>query len=400
MPLQPSGPAPAEPSMHAPKLLLATLLLALGIGLTQAAEAAPQPLRVLTFNAWGVPVVTPARAERVAAMGAAIAELAPDVVAFQEVWLEEDAERLMAELAARGLPHGQRFDRGRLGGSGLVVVSRFPLEDATFAAYSQGGRPKTPWHLDWAAAKGIGKVRIHTPAGPVELADTHLQAGYGTADYQFVQIAQVLEAARALEQRQSGGDEVPPLIVAGDLNAPAHALPFRLLAARLQLEPTDPHAGIDAILTRPGSGTSVATRSVQRVLADPVRLSNGELRPLSDHAGVLVELELTRGEGAAELLTAEAPWSEVALEALPLLSAELRAQVSRGSTHLWLGVGLFDLAVLLFVLRRRLRAPRAAVVLATVVLLFGGGWLLYLGTGYAPAQVANLYEVQAQLLRL
>ena len=81
------------------------LLAALVMASAPAAYAEEATLKVLTYNIWGIPIITPARSARVEAIGDAIAELAPDLVTLQEVWLEEDAEALRGALEKIGLVH-------------------------------------------------------------------------------------------------------------------------------------------------------------------------------------------------------------------------------------------------------------------------------------------------------
>ena len=233
---------------HLGTLALTTALLAAG----PARGEEELPLRVLSFNAWGIWMVSPAREARIEAMGPAIAALAPDVVAMQEVWVDEDAERLADALARAGLPHSQRFYSTWPGNSGLLIASRYPIERAEFVEYAEGTYPDIPWHVDWLAGKGMARVRLRTPAGPVDVASTHVQAAYGSRRYELIQLSQLLEGAEFLE----GSDDVP-LIVAGDLNVGCDSLPYRAFAQRLDLRPTDAECGIDSISVRGGGGREI-----------------------------------------------------------------------------------------------------------------------------------------------
>src|SRR4051794_33966250 len=75
---------------------LAVLLL---LALSAVAQAeAPVKLRVLTWNVWGVPLVSTHLQARMRALPDAIAALEPDVILLQELWQKDHGE-----LVARGL---------------------------------------------------------------------------------------------------------------------------------------------------------------------------------------------------------------------------------------------------------------------------------------------------------
>ena len=53
--------------------------------------------------------------------------LLQDIVHLQEVWCRSDAEMIIAEAAKGRLKHGHHFVAGHFG-SGLIILSRFPLK--------------------------------------------------------------------------------------------------------------------------------------------------------------------------------------------------------------------------------------------------------------------------------
>lgn len=361
-----------------------------------APDDAPLRLRVLTFNAWGIWMITPAREARMAAIGPAIAALDPDVVAMQEVWVDADAEALAHALAEAGLPHHQRFFSTWPGDSGLFIASRFPIERTDFIEYSAGTHPDIPWHVDWLAGKGLGRVRLQTPAGPVDVANTHVQAGYGSGRYALIQLAQLMEAADFLEQ-----DGDAPLVVAGDLNVPCDSLPYRAFARRLALRPMRSTCGIDSISTRSGGGRALEVMDVQDVLTSPVALADGSTQRLSDHPGVLVELALQPAAEAQARLSPAPAWLDVAREALGQIYAQ-RTALSRAQVRdAVLALGLLQAGLLFFVARRRWRGaswlarhPLAALGAAAVVAAL---WFGYLGASYAPKHLTELNRVRQRL---
>jgi endonuclease/exonuclease/phosphatase family metal-dependent hydrolase len=357
---------------------------------TATVEAESIRLRVVTFNAWDLPVVSSDRAARIERMGLAVAALSPDVVAFQELWVDDDAKKVMSDLARGGLVYTQRFPSG-LAGSGLHIASRFPISESTFLPYTLGGKPQKPWHGDWYGSKGIGRITVETPIGPIEFADTHLHATYDdSGEYVPVQIAQALEAAEFL---QAAGDR--PLVLGGDLNADSSSPPFRILASRAGLGSIARAPGIDWILFR--SGTSVGMRVVEsrEVLDTPFDAGDGRLVNLSDHHGVLAVLELSTTE-TREMARRPAPDRDAEMAALVLIRAEIVESDSSRVAAILLGVGALVACALFVRSARRRRTRKIWYILACITLLIAAIFLS-LGAGYWPSALRGLEAARLRL---
>src|SRR5687768_9165156 len=134
---------------------LSLFLLLVALPDSAFAEGDRFRLRVLTYNVWGVPVITPLRTERMTRIPAKIAELRPDVVAIQEAWTEEDAAILIEGLAQAGLTYTERHSPEWPDQNGLLIASRYPMRDFHFVRYSQGRHPHVPWHVDYMSGKGV-----------------------------------------------------------------------------------------------------------------------------------------------------------------------------------------------------------------------------------------------------
>jgi endonuclease/exonuclease/phosphatase family metal-dependent hydrolase len=365
--------------------------LALLVAGATLAAADTLKVRVLTYNAWDLALVSTDRAERIARIGPAIAELAPDVVAFQELWVDADAARVAAELARVGLVHTRRFPSGFVG-SGLLIASRYPITESSFQRYTFGGKPQKPWHGDWYGGKGIGRVTVETPLGAVEFADTHLHASYDDPDeYALVQLAEALEAADFL-----GVPGERPLIFGGDLNVSSDTLPFRLLASRSGLSSIERDPGIDWVLFRRGARVTVRVLETRKVLDAPVDVGGGRRVPLSDHEGVLAVLELAT---AAAATVPCAPDLAAARDGLALIREEIAASTRRSIALATAGVILLGVGVaLLRAARRRTEKRRRLVALALLVVL-GATGTIALGALYGPYERHGLLDAQARLER-
>lgn len=172
-------------------------------------------LRLATWNVWGLPFISPERAERIQAIAKFVSGENVDVACFQEVFLEEDRRILCEELAKAGLPYHRYFSSLPFG-SGLLTVSRYPISKAVFRRYSKQGNPLAVQHGDWWAGKGAGLVEIDVPEfGKVRIVNTHLHAPYGSEVYKAVRESQVAELMDFLHSAQKGG---LPVFLLGDLN--------------------------------------------------------------------------------------------------------------------------------------------------------------------------------------
>ncbi len=76
-----------------------------------------------------------------------------DVVLLQEVWVDKDAQLLLAAGKAAGLAHGVHFRSGMFG-SGLVTMARHPITQMAFWAYAASGISHAVHQGDFYAGKG------------------------------------------------------------------------------------------------------------------------------------------------------------------------------------------------------------------------------------------------------
>lgn len=174
---------------------------------------APLKILVLTLNTAALPFVHPAVAERVAAQAEAIRAGGYDVAGLQEVWLKRD-ERTFREKA--GLPYAYSGRPGFPAGSGVLILSRWPMESTEERAFDvlrpswlkiTNGEP--------AARKGVLRAVVRTPGGPLDVYATHLLSNYGPGTkYTGLRTAELFELAEFILERSKGR----PYVLLGDLN--------------------------------------------------------------------------------------------------------------------------------------------------------------------------------------
>jgi endonuclease/exonuclease/phosphatase family metal-dependent hydrolase len=376
-------------------------------------------LRIVTLNAWAFPEPLAERLdERMDALVERIPALGADVLALQEVWAAAARERLVAGGAAAGLAHVRASDGAFLGG-GLLLLSRLPVTATRFESYALNGVPHRPAHPDYYGGKGFLVARVATEVGPLALVNTHLHARYGSdVDHEYAghRAAQWVQLASALASLRG------PVCLAGDFNFDDDHDEYRAFtgltgardagAAVGCLEPTvwranpyrrnrvGPDHRIDFVFARDGLAHDVRPTAARRVF-DEVLERDGERFAVSDHAGVLAELEIE--PRAARRLPPPAP-AAVAFAAELLERGAERAERRRGLHRRRAGMGLGAGIVAAAALRAGPLTRRAflrASLRGTTLLAFGGT----LGSGlvaevYGPSEVEGFDAARRALARL
>ena len=260
-------------------------------------------LRVATLNVWALPLgLAPERESRMQAIGRHLAGDAAEVWALQEVWTD-DARRILSQAAAAA---GMQVAHG---GGGLMVASQLPIESAAFRSYALAGIATHVHRGDYLGGKGFQSLHLRAPAGPVVLVNTHLHAQYHPDDrdpFLGHRTGQVVELAAFLAR-------VPePLVAAGDFNLREEQDGYRILTGLTGL--ADAAVELDRREPTSSSGTRidfVLTRGPR-----PRRIGVfAERGLLSDHAGVVAELEIAPGKHPSR------PDPGVVAEARALLAA-------------------------------------------------------------------------------
>jgi endonuclease/exonuclease/phosphatase family metal-dependent hydrolase len=191
------------------------VLLLLGLAaLLGCAEEAPREWRLVSYNAWGVPLSQELE-RRWQRLPAALAALEPDVICLQEVWLPSQHEALAAGFK-------DRYHVARAAGGGLFLASRFPLRDESFTPFPAFEGLSI---VERIARKGWLEAVVEAPGGPVRVVTTHL-ALEGPRHLQLDVLLAHLEGRRDL-----------PLVLAGDLNTAASDPTFARLTAQGFVDP-------------------------------------------------------------------------------------------------------------------------------------------------------------------
>lgn len=251
----------------------------------------PRTVAIATFNVHDLFVVSTYRRERMDAIGDDLAALARaselDVAAFQEAWIESDAMRIVDRLRASGLEHWHYFKNG-LAGSGLLVVSRFPIVEAFFHGFDEEGDLWRVWEADALGSKGVGLVRLDVGGQMLDVYDTHAIASYGgDATHADERLAQM----REIRAFVAATPPSVPLVLAGDLNTAVGQREYAELVRADRF--TDLVAftrDLDHLLVPVDSTYAYDCESRERVFR---YLELGDRRvPLSDHVGYVTRITI------------------------------------------------------------------------------------------------------------
>ncbi|KAK1940554.1 Sphingomyelin phosphodiesterase 2 [Phytophthora citrophthora] len=281
-------------------------------------------LRVLSLNAWGLPVA-PRCTERAAEIASAISE-GYELVVLQEIWHIRERNLVISKAQQSGF-HYYHYFNSAVGfpfpmgadsfGTGLLVLSKFPISSALYHSFSLSGRPYALHESDFIANKGVGLLRVETPAGQIDVYVTHLLANYNTGGkpgpgdfYQWHRTGQSYELTRFILATNRN----KLTIVCGDFNSSPDCLelivPKQLLCLRDTYTDTNDEDGLtfaspdnkyshgehpmrmDYVMykvDKQPKGASDWQLVQSSIFKGFFTDSRGEKTPLSDHFGVQAE---------------------------------------------------------------------------------------------------------------
>lgn len=181
----------------------------------------PSSINILTYNVWDLKYIAKSRAERLDAIAHRLATKfpRPEIVGLQECFTQEHYQKIR-KRTKRFLPYGKFYNSGIFGG-GLVILSKWPIEESSMFRYPLNGRPTAFFRGDWFVGKGVACARIRLGPRDKDIAEvfcTHLHAPYETEpndSYLCHRTAQAWEIAKLMRGAAERGHLVIGL---GDFN--------------------------------------------------------------------------------------------------------------------------------------------------------------------------------------
>ncbi|XP_011331930.1 putative neutral sphingomyelinase isoform X2 [Ooceraea biroi] len=262
-------------------------------------------ISILTLNCWGIPYVSRNRNPRMAAIADKCASREYDVICLQEVWSVNDFKAIRAK-AQEVLPYSHYFYSGVVG-SGICVLSRYPICDVMFHRWPLNGYVHKIHHGDWFGGKGVGLCKIKL----------HAEYNRENDEYMAHRVLQAFDTAQFVRMTSGGADAV---ILAGDLNTEPQDLAYRIICGVAGLTDACPnsasHIGTNECANNSYTSSKLARRRpegkrIDHVLylgSKTVRVEIANFQhPLpnrvpykdfsySDHEGVMATLKFTNGE--------------------------------------------------------------------------------------------------------
>ncbi|KAI8378947.1 inositol phosphophingolipids phospholipase C [Blakeslea trispora] len=183
-------------------------------------------LKVLSYNCWGLAIVSKDRELRLKAIAEALQTQDCDLITLQEVWVAKDFERIEHAVKSR-LPYSKYFPSGALG-SGLAIFSKFPILSHHYYRYTLNGHPLMFIHGDYYVGKGVGSIVVQHPIiGLLEVFNTHLHASYSPMhQYTAHRAAECWQLATILRNSAAMGRQI---IMSGDFNSIPSSFNYRLI---------------------------------------------------------------------------------------------------------------------------------------------------------------------------
>ncbi len=199
----------------------------------------PLSINIVAFNVWDLKYIAKFREERLEEIAKRIATAnpIPEIVGLQECFTQKNYQKIRRHTK-HILPYGKFYYSGIFGG-GLVILSKWPIEESSMVRYPLNGRPTAFFRGDWFVGKGVACARIRLGPGVDDIAEvfcTHLHAPYESEpndSYLCHRTAQAWEIAKLMRGAAERGHLVIGL---GDFNMLPLSLAHQLITAHAPLQ--------------------------------------------------------------------------------------------------------------------------------------------------------------------
>lgn len=199
----------------------------------------PSSINILAYNVWDLKYIAKSRAERLEVIAERLANKIPhpEIVGLQECFTQEHYQKIRKHTK-KILPYGKFYHSGIFGG-GLVILSKWPIEESSMCGYPLNGRPTAFFRGDWFVGKGVACARIRLGPREKDIAEvfcTHMHAPYESEpndSYLCHRTAQAWEIAKLMRGAAERGHLVIGL---GDFNMLPLSLAHQIITAHAPVQ--------------------------------------------------------------------------------------------------------------------------------------------------------------------
>lgn len=199
----------------------------------------PSSINILAYNVWDLKYIAKSRAERLQVIADRLATKIPrpEIVGLQECFTQEHYQKIR-KRTKKILPYGKFYHSGIFGG-GLVILSKWPIEESSMFRYPLNGRPTAFFRGDWFVGKGVACARIRLGPREKDIAEvfcTHMHAPYESEpndSYLCHRTAQAWEIAKLMRGAADRGHLVIGL---GDFNMLPLSLAHQIITAHAPVQ--------------------------------------------------------------------------------------------------------------------------------------------------------------------
>lgn len=199
----------------------------------------PSSINILAYNVWDLKYIAKSRVERLEVIADRLATKVPhpEIVGLQECFTQEHYQKIR-KRTKKILPYGKFYHSGIFGG-GLVILSKWPIEESSMFRYPLNGRPTAFFRGDWFVGKGVACARIRLGPREKDIAEvfcTHMHAPYESEpndSYLCHRTAQAWEIAKLMRGAAERGHLVIGL---GDFNILPLSLAHQIITAHAPVQ--------------------------------------------------------------------------------------------------------------------------------------------------------------------
>lgn len=262
------------------------------------------PLRLGTFNVWGLPeAFSDDVSSRMRGLASRLPNLDLDVLLIQEAWTEEVRDTLREAALAADFEVAE----GDSSSGGLMVFSRLPIRTSRFESFRFRGDPERLAQGEFLGGKGFQTLTLENENGLFSLINTHVHARYRRSRPELnsaVRTAQLMQIIGAMYEIDG------TVFVGGDFNCSPGDGEYQIfsgLTRAIELgegrshatlsktnfykrNRTGPDKRVDYLFARPAAGV-VGKSSGANLLFSETELIRRRDRSLSDHYGFRATFE-------------------------------------------------------------------------------------------------------------